>query len=373
MVVATRWWPWRSLLPLAPFPKLTSETNLLNIMKHILLILTALVFVSCAEKKDQLNIFIWSEYLDPKVVSDFEKQFDCEFVIDHYEEPESMMAKLFAGGDAAYDLVVADHRTITALSNRNLLTEIRQEAIPNLKHIDSRFRDSDFNPDFKYGVPYHWGSTGLFIRKESGKDIDESLGLFFDPDKQPGQFLLMDDMRATMGFALMYLGYDVNTIDSQALSKAAELLIETKERSLGFETSILAKNRVLAKEASLSSTYSDHGAKGMNADAETVYFIPREGGLIWVDIWCIPARAPHQELAEKFLNFLNDPEINGQNTTYTQAATPNNAAREYLDSSVLENPAIYPPDDVLDRLQYDVDIGDSAKLYDELWTKIKSK
>ncbi|QXD23533.1 spermidine/putrescine ABC transporter substrate-binding protein [Opitutia bacterium ISCC 51] len=342
-------------------------------MKHLLFILTALVLVGCAEKKDQLNIFIWSEYLDPEVVADFENQLDCDIVIDHFEEPETMLAKLFAGGDSGYDLVVADHRTITALKNRNILAEIRAEAIPNLKHIDPRFRESDFNPDFKFGVPYHWGTTGLFMRQEPGTSVDETWGLFFDPEKQSGQFLLMDDMRATIGVALIYLGYDVNSTDPQALVKAADLLIETKKRSLGFETSILAKNRVLAKEATASSTYSDHGAKGMNADSETAYFIPREGGLIWVDIWCIPARAPHPELAEKFLNFLNDPQINGQNTTYNQAATPNIPARQYSDPSMLENPAIYPPDDVLDRVQYDVDIGDAAKLYDELWTKIKSK
>jgi spermidine/putrescine-binding protein len=41
-------------------------------MKKYLLIL--LLLAGCKPAKEQLNVFIWSEYIDPKIVAAFEKQ-----------------------------------------------------------------------------------------------------------------------------------------------------------------------------------------------------------------------------------------------------------------------------------------------------------
>ncbi len=43
------------------------------------------------------------------------------------------------------------------------------------------------------------------------------------------------------------------------------------------------------------------------------------------------------------------------------------------DPAQLKNHAIYLPDDALERVEFDYELGDASKLYDELWTKIKSK
>src|ERR1019366_6290095 len=68
------------------------------------LCLLALLLVGCGQPKSRLNIFIWSEYIDPQIVADFEKQFDCKVSLDLYEDNESMMAKLAGGGTALYDI-----------------------------------------------------------------------------------------------------------------------------------------------------------------------------------------------------------------------------------------------------------------------------
>jgi spermidine/putrescine-binding protein len=52
------------------------------------LFLVIVVLAGCSKPKAQLNVFIWSEYLDPVVVADFERQFDCKVTMDYYEDPE---------------------------------------------------------------------------------------------------------------------------------------------------------------------------------------------------------------------------------------------------------------------------------------------
>ena len=120
--------------------------------KALVILLTALL-AGCGQPKQQLNIFIWSEYIDPKIVADFEKQFHCKVSIDLYEDPESMLAKLAAGGVSIYDIVVPSNRTLPVMVKRGLVAPLRHENIPNLRNIDPRFSNPSFNPSNQFGVP----------------------------------------------------------------------------------------------------------------------------------------------------------------------------------------------------------------------------
>ena len=134
-----------------------------------------------------------------------------------------------------------------------------------------------------------------------------------------------------------------------------------------------AKNKVLARTARCAIVYSGEGVRAMKEDAATEYVIPREGSQIWVDNLAVLAKAPDRDLAEKFVNFLLDAKIGAQLSAFTQFATPNKAALDYLKPEDRQNPAIYPPDDVKAKLEFLQDLGDQTRLYDEIWTQIKSR
>jgi len=108
-------------------------------------------------------------------------------------------------------------------------------------------------------------------------------------------------------------------------------------------------------------------------DADTIYFIPREGSQIWLDNLAVPAKAPHRDLAEKFINFILDAKVGAQLSNFTQFATPNHAARPFIKPEGLNNPAIYPPPEVMAKLEFLADLGANTRLYDEIWTQIKAK
>src|SRR5262245_9255376 len=96
--------------------------------KSLLVVITTLftVFSAFAEQQ-KLNLFIWSEYIDPKIVAQFEKQFDCKVNIDLYEDAESMLAKMQGGGASLYDVVVPPDHMIKAMVKLNLLAPLRHE------------------------------------------------------------------------------------------------------------------------------------------------------------------------------------------------------------------------------------------------------
>jgi spermidine/putrescine transport system substrate-binding protein len=360
----------RSLAPIVPRGLRISTFRF--IARHFFVVLVAL-FAGCGRPQPQLNLFIWSEYIDPKIIAGFEERFGCQVNLDYYEDPDGMIAKLAAGGTSTYDIIAPSDNTLPILVKRGMVAPLRHENIPNLKNIDPQFSNQAYDPGNQYSAPLDWGTTGIYLRKPKDKPVEATWGLIFDPAKQPGPFLLIEDVRACIGAALRYKGYSVNSTNSEELAEARDLLIDAKRRSLGFEGGTGCKNRVLSKGAVLAMTYNGDAVRGIKEDPETAYVLPREGSQIYVDVLSIPAKAPHRDLAEKFINYLLEPEVGAQFGNFARLATPNKAALKFIDPTDLKNPAIYPPPEAMSRLEYAIDLGELNKRFDELWMQIKAK
>lgn len=176
----------------------------------------------------------WADYVPDSVIRAFEKREKARVVLDTFESPEAMLAKLRAGADREYSLVVAPDYYVLQMARLGLLAPLDKARLPNLKNLDPAFHNPPYDPGGKYSVPYQWGTTGIGYREDLVKGKVDSYAVFFDPRRQAGPFLLLDEMRETTGAALRYLGYSVSTTDPKALERAKILLINAKRRSLGF-------------------------------------------------------------------------------------------------------------------------------------------
>ena len=133
------------------------------------------------------------------------------------------------------------------------------------------------------------------------------------------------------------------------------------------------KNKVLAKVCKIGMVYNGDAVRGMKEDPNTYFFVPREGTEIWLDNMAIPAKAPNREMAEKFINYILDAKVGAQLSNFNQYATPNIAARAFINPADLKNTAIYPTEEQMKVLEFVKDLGSKGPWYDELWTSIKSK
>jgi spermidine/putrescine transport system permease protein len=339
----------------------------------LILVAAAFLFGRAAAPKNRLNLLMWSEYIDPRVIRDFEKRYDCKVTLDVFEDLESMMAKLQQGGSSLYDVITPTNYVVPALLRLKLVQEIRHENVPNLANIEPRFASPYFDPGNRYTAPYQWGTNGIYLRKKAGQTLERTWGLFFDPAKQPGPFMLIDGIRETIGAALKFRGHSLNSTSPRELLEARDTLIETKRRCAGFEGGVGGKNRVLSRGVVAAMAYNGDAVRGMREDPETEYFVPEEGSEIWMDNMAIPARAPNRAMAEKFINFVLEPETGARISNFNQYATPNRAALPFIEPKDRANPAIYPPPAVMEKLEFLRDIGPALKLYDEVWTQVKSK
>ena len=314
----------------------------------------------------------WADYIPEELIQKFEAETGAKVVLDTFESPEAMLAKLKAGADQEFSLVVAPDYYVLQMARDGLIAPLDKGKLKNLANLDPFFLDPPYDPGLQYSVPYLWGTTGIAYREDLVTGPVDSYAVFFAPEAQVGPFLLLDEMRETIGAALKYLGYSVNTTDPEALAKAKELLLAAKERSVGFAGGLEALNRILAGDAALSLAYSGDVLQAREEDQRLRYTLAKEGVTLWTDAMVVLKRGPAQELAYRFMDFLLEPENAAALAEYTHYATPVAKAIPLLPEEMRHDPVVFPPEEVRSRLEYLKDLGPDIVLYDQIWTEVKA-
>ncbi len=325
---------------------------------------------------DEIRVYMWSEYIDPAIPEEFEKATGIPVRIDVYEDTETMIAKLqHQSGDRVYDVVVASDHAIPVLAKFGLIRELDLAKIPNAANVGPRFQNPPYDPEGKYSLPYQWGTVGLVYRKDRIPDFEPTWALLFDPARQPEGFVLIDSMRDMMSVGLKSLGDSINSTDPEEVKAAGDLILEAKKspKCLGFEGGVGGKNKVAGGMASLAVVYSGDALRAREEDPQLAYAIPEEGSVVWVDGMTVTAHAPNPDGAYRFISYILDPDVGAQLSNWTQYGTPNRAAIPMIDEAMRNDPAIYPPDEVMQKLEYIQDVGNDTRLYDEVWRAVKSR
>ena len=228
---------------------------------------------------------------------------------------------------------------------------LNKGAIPNRANISSDFEDLIYDPEGDYSVPYQWGTTGIAVDTAVvGTDFPRSWSIIFDPsfaDAFAGRISLLNDPRETLGAALKYLGYSLNTIDEDELEEAKNLVTEARGRIAAFDTD-QADELLTTGETVIAHGYSgDMFTQFLETDdpSRYVYFVPEEGGTRWIDNMAIQHDAPRPCTAHTFINWLLDGENGAALSNYNYYSTPNEAALDGLDEELLDfvnDPAVIP-------------------------------
>lgn len=326
---------------------------------------------------DQLNLFNWSDYMDPEILTQFEEECGVSVQEDYYSSNEDMLAKVQAG-NSGYDVVIPSDYTVGLMIKGELLAELDKNNIPNIQNINPNHLGLYFDPENTYSVPFQWGTTGIaYNTQEFPAGPPDSWAYIFEPEQvcqHSGFVSLLDDEREVIGAALKYLGYSYNDTDPAHHEEAKNLLLSSKDCLAGYNSDnvyqILASEEVV-----LAHEWSGGAALGRSENENIAYVVPKEGGAIWMDNMAIPKDAPHKYTAEVFINYLLEPEIGAQLSNYTYYFTPNEAAESLLDPEyhdLLETGGMMITDEDYERLEWIKRDADSI-IFSDTWTAIKAQ
>jgi len=316
-----------------------------------------------------LNLYIWSNYIAPETLAKFEQRHGVRVNVDLYDSNEAMLAKLQAG-NAGYDVICPSDYSLQVLIAQGLLRPLDRAALRHLVNIDPLFLDRPFDPGNRFSMPYFWGTTGIAYNRRRVTVPVESWGVLWDP-RYRRRVLMLDDPREAFMAALKWKGHSLNTTDPDVLARARDLLIAQKPLVRAYNSTNF-EDVLLSGDVWLAQAWNGQIAKAMDQDPDIAYVIPREGATLFIDNLAIPADARQVELAHAFIDFTMEPEIAAEICRTMRYSSPNRAALPLLPEDLRRDPAVFPPREVLDRLETVQDVGEATVTFDRMWTEIKT-
>ncbi|MDQ0505476.1 polyamine ABC transporter substrate-binding protein [Xanthobacter agilis] len=317
-----------------------------------------------------LNVFNWSDYIDPTVLEDFTKETGIKVRYDVFDSNEVLETKLLAG-KTGYDVVVPSGSFLQRQIKAGIFMPLDKSKIPNLKYAwpEVTSRLAVYDPDNARAVNYMWGTTGIGYNVDK---VKERLGdvpmntwdIVFKPEnisklKDCGVYML-DGPEEVIPSAMKYLGLDPDSKKPEDIQKAGELLMTIRPYIKKFDSSgyinALARGDIClavgwSGDVFQAKTRAEEAAKKTKKPPVNVgYQIPKQGALMWFDNFAIPKDAKHVDEALTFINYMMRPEIAAKNSNYISYANGNLESQKYIDKAILDNPSIYPDKDTFSRL-----------------------
>lgn len=330
-------------------------------------------YIDKSKLAKSVHLFNWSEYTDPEALALFEQVYGVEVIEDSFASNEDLLAKL-QGGASGYDVIFPSDYMVSVMIELDLLEPLDFDVIRTIENIDPANLSAYYDPENKYSMPYMWGTTGYLYNADVIEDeLDSWDHLFNPPEAAQGRVAMLDDQREVIGAALMYLGYSVNETSDEALAEAKEVLLQQRPHVKAY-SSQNNDDMMLSGEAVLAHMWTGDALLTADEGEGMKYVLPKEGCVIWQDTMAVPKGAPNLYTAMAFIDFMNLPEIAAMNSNMVWYPSPNLAAREQelIEDWMLDDPAIYPPPEVMERFQWIEDVGDDITKYDRIWTEFKS-
>ncbi|MCQ2103115.1 MAG: spermidine/putrescine ABC transporter substrate-binding protein [Fibrobacter sp.] len=354
----------------------------LTALSSILLLAAASFLGGCNDEQkkgsahpEKVTVMIYSEYIDPEMLTDFQMKTGFKLQLELYEAQEEMIGKLQASGTSQYDVIIASDVVIQQMIHLGLIGKLDTNKIANRVNIADQFRNPSYDPTNEYSVPYLWGTTGILYRDESVDPNKVSYSMLFDAKQTKGNFSLLEESRSMLSMALQAKGYDANSTDQKQINEAVEYILQAKKdpHFLGFDGSVGGKDKVLSKMDWAAIVFNGEAMAAIDEDSTLQFAIPTEGSFMWVDAMLLSSKAPNPEGAYAFMNYILDAKIGAQLAKFINYATPNKASLEVIDDEFKNNRVVNPTQEEIKRMVFLKDAGDAARLYDEAWTIVKTR
>jgi putrescine transport system substrate-binding protein len=350
-------------------------------------VVSAAVWTGPAQAEDRVvNVYNWSDYIDDSILKDFTKETGIKVTYDTFDSNEILETKLLAGG-TGYDVVVPTASFLQRQVQAGVFQKLDKSKLPNLKNMWDFIskQTARYDPGNEYSINYMWGTVGIgynkkMVKEALGTDTIDSWKAVFDPEtmaklKGCGVHFL-DSPTDIVPAALQYLGLDPDSHKKDDLDKAEELLMKIRPYVRKFHSSEYI-NALANGDICVAIGYSgdvlqardraDEAKQGV----EIGYSIPKEGAQMWFDQLAVPADAPHVAEAYEFINYLMKPEVIAKSSDYVYYANGNKASQQFINKDVLDDPNIYPTEEVLQKLYTTSPLDPKTqRLMTRMWTKV---
>jgi putrescine transport system substrate-binding protein len=341
-----------------------------------------------AQEEKILNVYNWSDYIAPDVVRGFEREYGIKVNYDVYDSNAVLETKLLTG-KSGYDIVVPTAAFMAREIPAGVFRKLDASLLPNAKNIDPeiRRRTEPFDPGFAHAVNYLMSTSGIGFNTSKvaaampAAPLD-SLRMVFDPAvishfKDCGvQFIDAPD--EVVNTVMFYLGRQPNSERAEDLAAAEQVLMRIRPYVRSIETETYIESLANGDVCLVFGWSGDVGQAATRAreahNGNSIrYVIPREGAMLYFDLFAIPADAAHWRNAHLFMNYMLRADVAARNANFLHYATTNAAAMPMIEPALRDDPNLYPPPAAMAKLVPDLPRSQAyTRALTRMWTRFKA-
>ncbi len=346
-------------------------STLKNYFLHFFLAAAVIATFGCTKKESkEVNLAIWGSYLSPELVEKFTKETGIKINVSNYTSNEELLAKVQAGS-SGIDVAVPSDYMVQIMIKLDLLEPIDMAKITNKDLFAQEWMNQSFDPGNNFSLPYAWSTAGIAVNRALYKGEIKDWKDFLENPELKGKFSLLDDVREVTAMALKFNGATVNSVDPKELEKAKALLLKVKPNVKMFRSDTV--EALVHKEIAVAHAYSSDALMAGSKDSNIEYILPASGGTKAMDNLVVLKNAKNKENAFKLLDFMSSKESNLNFVVRSRGGPVLKTTRDLLPADIKNNPSLFPDSKTLSKFESLHDLGENTKLYDTIWTSVKSE
>jgi putrescine transport system substrate-binding protein len=335
-----------------------------------------------------LNVYNWSDYIQPSVITDFESEYGIHVNYDVFDSNEILETRLLTG-HTNYDIVVPSGAFLERQIQADIYQKLDKALLPNLSNVDPDVARAEalYDPGNQYSVDYMWITSGVGyntadIRQRMPDAPVDSWRMLFDPAIvarfQDCGVSILDAPSEVVSTVLLVLGRNPTSNSIEDLKAAEKVLTAMRPyvryvHSSRYIDDLANGDICLAMGWSGDVKQAHDRAKEAGKGVELAYRIPQEGAISNYDVLAVPADAPHVKNAHLFINYLLRPEVAARNSNLVKFANAVAPDLQPLEPSVKGDSGVYPPAQVRARLRPErARPPDYQRLLTRMWTRFKT-
>jgi putrescine transport system substrate-binding protein len=243
------------------------------------------------------------------------------------------------------------------------------------------------DPGNAHGIIYMRGTNGIGYNEKMVKALLpdaplDSWRLVFDPAVASKVakcgISLLDSPAEMLRAVYSYMGKDPNSQSADDLAQAEALLLKIRPYIRNFSSSEYIE--ALANgDLCISVGYNGDvlqardRAREASKGIDITYVVPKEGSILWFDMLAIPKDAPDPDSAYAFMNYMMSPQVIADVSNFKRYANANIASQPLILPQVRDDPAIYPPPDIKQKLTVQLaDSPEQTRAITRVWQKFKT-
>jgi spermidine/putrescine transport system substrate-binding protein len=317
-----------------------------------------------------VNVYVWGGEIPKQVIQTFEKETGIKVNFSTYDSNETMIAKIRASKRPIYDVILPSAYFVDRMKRQHLLTKLNHQKLPNLKNIETQFKNNAYDEHNQYSVPLTWGATGIFYNQK-WVTIPPTSWQDLWAHRWKKKLMLLDDSRDAFAIGMLFLHRSPNDKNAHHIHHAFQALL-----ALAPNIKLFASESIQAimidEDAIAGSAWNGDAYKAHLENSNIQFVYPKDGFVIWIDCLAIPVNPPHPDEAYAFINFLLEPRTAASIALIEGHAITNQKGKMRLPKSLRDNPLVYPPQDTLEHGVIQRDVGEDAlQLYNQYWQELK--